>query len=149
MSGDFWIGAILGAFVTGIVAWLLSYFRTAFERSALLEVTVHRAYPGLQPPECFFIRCVNQTPDRELEIKDVWFEGTPATPVLNPQRRLPARLRAGRMWETWIPTAEVPHTGDDVFSLARVRLSTGEVFRSHQTPDEELAPGVGGIAGGD
>jgi hypothetical protein len=147
MNGDFWTGAVVGAVIGAVGKWFFDYLRTLLERKALLVVSVHRAFPNLAPPECYFIRLVNHTPDRELEVKDVWFEGSPAVSVINPQRPLPARLRAGTMWETWIPIANVPSAGNDAFTRARVKLSTGEVIGSRKTPDNDLAPGVGQIAG--
>lgn len=147
MSQDFWIGAVTGGMATFLVGWFFTYVRTLVERRSLLKLTVHRAFPNEEPPECYFIRAVNHTPDRELEIKDVWFESTPAAPVLNPERPLPAPIRAGGMWETWIPMDEVPVEPEQAFKLARLRLSTGDKFKSSKTPDKDLSPGAGGIAG--
>jgi hypothetical protein len=148
MSNDFWSGTAVGAIFGASVKWLFDYLRTLFERKTLLVVSVHRAFPNLEPPESYFVRLVNHTPDRELEIKDVWYEGSPAIPVLNPQRPLPTRIRAGAMWETWIPIADIPVATDEVYGRFRVRLSTGEVYRSRRTPDRDIAPGIGAIAGG-
>ena len=64
---------------------------------------------------------------------------------MNPQRPLPRRLRAEESWETWIETADLPDgLGEEVFSLARVRLSNGRILRSQRNtavPSTGFVPG--------
>lgn len=150
---DFWRGTVVGGAVGAIVGflakWLMDYARTEFERGGLVKLTAHRAYPEAQPPECYFVRVVNHAPDREIELKDVWFESSRPVPVLNPQRPLPATVKPGAMWETWIPVSEVPTKDpEEACRQVRVRLSTGQVIKSSgRTPDTDLSPGFGGIAG--
>lgn len=146
---DFWKGLVVGGVVGYGIKWVLDYVRAEFERAGLIALTVHVAYPGLQPPSCYFVRVVNHSPSSSVELKDVWFESTPKTSVLNPERPMPSSLGPGAMWETWIPVSDVP-TPDAraAFKQARVRLSTGQVIKSRgETPPSDLAPGIGAIAG--
>jgi len=146
---------------------VVNWITTEVERHTLLDLSVHRkplargpfgqvAVTGLGPGEfeaqfedVFVVRAVNHTPNRTLEIKDVWFDcDARPVPVRNPLRPLPHPLGPGGMWETWIAAAEIPaayrHTA---FNLGRARLSTGQTFQSRRTK-KDLHPGIGTVAGG-
>jgi hypothetical protein len=83
----------------------------------------------------FFINVTNLCVERETEVTHVWMETSPRTHVTPHARPLPVRLRPFESWETWIYFDELPSIPDlGVYELARVRLSTGEVFASRQAP---------------
>jgi hypothetical protein len=66
---------------------------------------------------------------REIEVTRIWFAMEPRVDVLDQERRLPARLRLGEAFGTWILVSAVPavrHVGSKV----RVRLSNGKVIES-------------------
>jgi len=56
VSGDFWTETVVGAVIGALGKLLFDYVRTLVERKTLLVVSVHRAFPNLVPPECYFIR---------------------------------------------------------------------------------------------
>jgi hypothetical protein len=98
---------------------------------------VHRAFfthGRADKRQQFFIWVTNLSPQRTVEITDIWFETDPQTDILNPERPLPKRLRLDERWETWIPVADVP-TEDDLERKVRVMLSNGEVVKSLPNPD--------------
>ena len=96
-----------------------------------LRLTVHvAAFDGAEA-RCFFVNATNLSRNRELEITHVWFDCQPPVAILQPKRPLPKRLGPDETWETWVEVGEVPSAAwDDVFELARARLSTGAVIKS-------------------
>ena len=113
-----------------------------------VRVRVHRAsFVGSPGPESYFINVTNMSLNREVEITHVWFECSPEVHVLRRERPLPKRLKVDEAWETWIGVSELPvGLGDDAYKLARVRLSTGKVFRSKRN---DQVPIIGRVPGGD
>jgi hypothetical protein len=68
------------------------------------------------------------------------------TQVAQKYRPLPKRLEPQETWETWIRVAVVPNLeSDEVWNLARARLSTGEIVRSHYN---DGVPTPGTVPGG-
>lgn len=115
----------------------------------LVEVRVHRASfvnGNVYGPDCYFINVTNLSPDREVEITHVWFEWSPQIHVIRAERPLPRRLKLDESWETWLEINELPSSivEHDVFELGRVRLSTGQVFRSKRNED---VPSMGLVPG--
>ncbi len=113
-----------------------------------VQVKVHMAAFGGVPPICYFVNVTNVSLNREVEVTHVWFESSPPIPVLPEERPLPKRLKADESWQTWIEVGRLPAgvTVGEVYRLARVRLSTGQVFRSKQNKN---VPSVGYVPGGD
>lgn len=108
-----------------------------------VRVRVHRGVlyaPG--QPEAWFVNVLNASPIRPAAITHVWLVTEPETPVLT--RKPPSELSPGHEWETWILVADVPATTEDVHTLARVRLTTGDVIPS--VPREDV-PRAGFVPG--
>jgi hypothetical protein len=140
----------MSAILDAIGGWILTpleWMGVAFLGRRRLRLTVHRAFFLPSGPECFFINATNLSRDREIEVTHIWIDTQPEmTPVLNPQRPLPVRLRPDETWETWFPVAALPTTHhDQVFTLARARLSTGSVIRSRRN---RSVLGTGIVPGG-
>ena len=101
--------------------------------SRRIRLTVHKAFFEISDQECFFINVTNISRTREIEITHVWFDLNPQVPVINKDRVLPKRLKPDETWETWIGVNSVPTaTIDEVFKLARVRLSNGTIIKSRK-----------------
>jgi hypothetical protein len=97
------------------------------------RVLVHRAFfvGGSEP--YFFVNVTNLSQKRDVVVTHVWFDTSPATNVLNPERPLPKRLTLDEPWETWIPVSSLSGRSDEeVFKLARVKLSNGKVVKSKE-----------------
>jgi hypothetical protein len=114
-----------------------------------LRLSVHRAYFGGSPVEHLFINATNLS-GSDLVVTHVWFATEPELHVINLRRPLPKRLQAQETWETWIATAQLPPDARvEPFTLARARLSTGEVFQSAENvgvPEIGTVPGAPGDA---
>jgi hypothetical protein len=111
-----------------------------------VRVTVHRAFfVGRPSSPAYFVNVTNLSRDREVEVTHVWFDTQPRVHVLRPERPLPKRLRPDESWETWIECGNLPDAVNEYpYQLARVRLSTGEVFSSVENvgvPEEGEVPG--------
>lgn len=93
-----------------------------------------------------FINVVNLSLSRDVEITHIWFECPDEISVLNSQRPLPKRLRPEESWETWIGLDSFEGKFSEyVFSLARVRVSNGKVYRSKRNTK---VPKKGNVPGG-
>lgn len=111
-----------------------------------LRLTVHRAFFLPFGPECVFLNATNVGTDNDLEITHVWLETPSPLHIVQPDRRLPKRLKPMETWETWIKVEALDESIEqDVFTLGRVRLSTGEVITSIRN---EFVPTYGAIPGG-
>ena len=112
-----------------------------------VRVLVHRATFESNGQPAFFINVTNVSRNREVEITHVYFDlGTRHVAALQPARKLPRRLKSDEVWETWVFARELPtELGDELYSLARVRLSTGSVVSSRQN---RSVPERGAIPGG-
>jgi hypothetical protein len=104
---------------------------------------VHRAIFLPESPEHYFVKVVNLSPSREIEITHIWFDTDPQVYIDNPARPLHARLRPDETFETWVPVAAVPDV-PNVERLGRVRLSSGNTVKSQLNND---VPPVGSVAG--
>jgi len=115
-----------------------------------VQVKVHRAlfYGTSVSSECYFVNVTNESLTREVEVTHVWFQSLPEVHVVRSERPLPKRLKVDETWETWVRVSDLPPTltDDDVYTIARVQLSTGKVFRSK--PNDGV-PSVGFVPGGD
>jgi hypothetical protein len=116
-----------------------------------VRVRVHRArFVGGSGygPECYFVNITNISLNREVEVTHVWVECPGAVHIVRNERPLPKRLRADETWETWIGVDQIPAALSDfeVFKLARVRISTGKVFRSRRN---KRVPSLGYVPGSD
>jgi hypothetical protein len=111
-----------------------------------LRLTVHRAFFAGSGVECFFVNAANLAYDRDLEITHVWFETNPEVHVTRPDRPLPKRLKPQESWETWVSVFQVPaESHEQAYTLARARLSSGEIVKSVR--DEDV-PKLGTVPGG-
>ena len=76
----------------------------------------------------------------------MWFACNPQVAVLQPDRPLPKRLKPDEVWETRISVERLPASvGGDVYTLARVRLSTSQIVKSKKN---ENVPETGDVPGG-
>ena len=119
---------ILGA-LGGAIKLLWPTISAALIDRRAVRLTVHKAYTNYFQ-QCYFVNVTNLSRSRELEITHVWFDFDPQVPVMPPERRLPKRLRPEEAWATWIPVEQIPVNTLDVFTLGRIRLSTGKIIAS-------------------
>ena len=111
-----------------------------------VRVTVHLAVFEAHPESpAYFVNVTNLFNDRDVEITHMWFEGPPRVDVMQPDRRLPVRLRPYESWETWQLQNTLPDAvRHNAFTLARVRLSTGAIIQSTENigvPERGFVPG--------
>lgn len=95
---------------------------------------------------CAFLTITNVS-NRDIEVTHTWMQfGDKQIPILNPSRMLPKRLKPMEIWETWFPfTALAFHTvRAGWWNKGRVRLSTGEVYKSKF---DKNVPSMGQIPG--
>jgi hypothetical protein len=112
-----------------------------------LRLTVHSAYFAATGTQCFFVNATNISLQWDLEITHVWFATNPEVYVTNPDRPLPRRLKPQESWETWVRTTAIPRAAlEQTYTLARARLSTGEIIESIENIG---VPKYGTVPGGD
>lgn len=110
-----------------------------------VKVLMHRAYFEGSMKPFFFIKVTNLFRDRDIEITHVWVETNPKVHILVPERPLPVRLKSYETWETWVEALSVPERLRNYpYDLGRVKLSTGQTFRSKKNRD---VPEKGYVAG--
>lgn len=125
--------------------------RVTVHRADFVDVSAHAttktALQLTAAPECYFVNVTNISLNREVEVTHVWFECSPKVYLVRTERPLPKRLKVDETWETWILTTELPAslTDEDAYTLARVRLSSGKVFRSKRN---DPVPNLGWVPGG-
>lgn len=111
-----------------------------------VRLTVHRAVFTSNGLECFFINATNLSENQELEVTHVWLDTHPQIPVLQRDRPLPRRLKPNESWETWIEVSQVPaDLHESIYTLARARLSHGQILKSKKNAD---VPETGEVPGG-
>lgn len=137
--------AAIGLFLSRIVTRKV---RVRVHRAAFVKDSPHGMTLQPQTPECYFVNVTNISLNREVEITHVWFACSPEAHVIRSERPLPKRLKVDETWETWIPASELPEDlkEDQVYELARVRISNEKVFGSKRN---EKVPNVGQVPGGD
>ncbi|HKO36411.1 MAG TPA: hypothetical protein VJV21_08025 [Pyrinomonadaceae bacterium] len=114
--------------------------------SRRVRVRVHFATLLPAGEAAAFIKVVNLSTSRDVEVTHIWIAGTRNIPIINLDRPLPARLRPDETWETWIPIRDIPAALlNSLFNLVRVQLSSGKIFKSKQNKN---VPEVGHVAGG-
>ena len=92
-----------------------------------------------------FINVVNHSIHRDVEITHVWIEHQGQASILNPERKLPYRLKPEQSWETWIKYSDLPkNIATNVNNLARVKLSNGKVLKSRVNKN---VPSAGHVPG--
>lgn len=113
----------------------------------MVRLTVHFAHFARTGMRCCFINATNLARDVDIELTHVWIDTNPQVHARNPDRPLPKRLRPHESWETWIPCHKLPPElfEDRFYTLARARLSTGQVVASVRN---ETVPERGTIPGG-
>lgn len=110
---------------------LLRWFADLAHGRRHVRVKVHRAFfqPEPPPPWYYFVKVVNRSLSREIEITHIWFDTNPQVDIINLDRPLPARLRPDQTFETWKLVSEVPDVAH-VERLVRVQLSSGKIVKS-------------------
>jgi len=117
-----WVGTIFGSLIV------------IYNLFLRVQVKTHRAYLNNGPLPYYFIKIINLSPIREVEVTHVWFQnfGSPSNEVhiLNPQNPLPRRLKPQEIWETWIAVNEIPNMGEQVYDMFIIELSNGRRYKS-------------------
>jgi hypothetical protein len=108
--------------LTAPLLWFADQARGWQQRRRRVRVLVHRGIFLPAPPEYNFMKVVNLSPSREIEITHVWFDTNPPVHIDNRARPLPVRLRLDETFETWVPVAAVPDA-PNVERLGGVLLS--------------------------
>jgi DNA-binding MarR family transcriptional regulator len=117
----------------------------AFGKLRRVSVLVHlaRRMPGEQV--AYFIKVINLSTSRDIEVTHVWIAPQTQIPIPNDVRSLPVRLRPDETWETWVPFNAIPESlYSRVHRLVRVQLSNGSMIRSQLN---KKVPPVGYVAG--
>jgi hypothetical protein len=130
----------------GVITWVFDQLRALTQNWRRVRVLVHKDVDGVPvvdlatgiPVVC--MKVTNLSPQREVEITHVWYQGEPRVDLLG--LRLPARLRLDETWEECIPAGKVAHI-PEVEKAGRVRLSIGKTISSR--PNRNLPP-VGYVA---
>ena len=112
--------------------------------AAPVRLLVHVAVFQGSPLPLYFVKIVNDSLTKPIQIEEIWFDTVPLAVIDNPQRLLPALLDPGETFETWKPIAEVGQPADILWK-ARARLGDGTVLAS--APNLGVAP-VGLVADG-
>lgn len=128
------------------ITWVLDQLLALTQGWRRVRVLVHQQVGGVPvvdlatgiPVVC--MKVTNLSPQREVQIEHVWYQGTPQVALL---AGLPARLRLDETWEECIPADQVAHI-PEVEHAGRVRLSNGKIIRSR--PNRNVPP-VGRVAG--
>jgi len=136
----------MGALITITEVLVLLHWTWAiFDDRPRVRVTVRRTHIPSKRQDFFFINAWNQSRRRDLEITHVWFDCGRPIPVTQPPAELPRKLKRGQSCETWINVNEIPSDfRDHVYTLARVRLTTGAIIKSAGNED---VPGSGNVPG--
>ena len=107
--------------------------------------TNHTTFITPKDTKCLFINVVNHSIHRDVEVTHVWIEHQGQISVLNPERKLPYRLKPDQSWETWIKYSDLPENIlNNIYNLARVKLSNGKVLKSRVNKN---VPSAGNVAG--
>lgn len=84
-----------------LVRWLADQARKLQQGQRKVRVMAHRAVFQPASSEHYFVKVVNLSRDRDIEITHIWFDTNPPLHIFNPDRPLPARLRPDETFETW------------------------------------------------
>ena len=124
----------------------LDLLLAAFGGLRRVRVLVHLGAHIPNGEIAYFIKVVNLSSGRDVEITHIWLDAEPNVPVLQDDRPLPVRLQPDQTWETWLPIGYVPiPLLADVPRRIRVQLSNGSIFKSKLN---KKIPTIGHIAGG-
>ncbi len=132
---------MIAYFLKMIFGWLWE----TFGNRRKLRLTVHQAYFIGSTEPYFFVNLANLSQSREIEVTHVWFDYSPQIPVIQPDRPLPKRLKPDESFETWIEAGAIPgRLWSEAFTLARARLSNGQILKSRKNdnvPEAGVVPG--------
>ena len=124
----------------------LDLLLTAFGGLRRVRVLVHLGAHLTNGEIAYFVKVVNLSATRDVEVTHVWLEAEPVVPLVREDRPLPIRLQPDQTWEIWLPIKRVPlHLLAAAPTRFRVQLSNGSIFKSK--PNKAI-PSVGYIAGG-
>ena len=136
-----WISALL-------IFWGLLYARRAHiaKTEVIAVARAHEATDIVTGQRNIYVNVTNNSVEREIVVTHVWLDNNGIEiPLMNGQRVLPARLRAGDSWETWVAVTSLPDVVRDTpFERGRVRLSSGivlETTRNRNVPAAGFVPG--------
>jgi hypothetical protein len=126
-----------------MLTWLVDFLDRRRQRRVETHLRVHRAWlASPEQGECYFLNVQNASPEREVTVTHVWIASEP--PVEAMAKELPARIKPGDQWETWIPVDRVPATAESVERLGRAQLGDDNVLKS--VPRTEV-PSAGYVPG--
>ncbi|HEV7921815.1 MAG TPA: hypothetical protein VGR02_13585 [Thermoanaerobaculia bacterium] len=124
----------------------LDLLLAAFGGLRRVRVLVHLGAHLSSGEIAYFVKIVNLSSARDVEVTHVWLEAEPDVPLLQEDRPLPVRLQPDQTWETWLPIKRVPASIlAQVPTRVRVQLSNGSVFKSKLN---KKVPDLGYVAGG-
>ena len=124
----------------------LDFLLAAFGGLRRVRVLVHLGAHVASEEIAYFVKVVNLSSNRDIEVTHVWLDANPDIPLLHRDRPLPIRLQPDETWETWMPIARVPWPLlPEVPTRIRVQLSNGSVIKSKVN---KKVPSVGYVAGG-
>ncbi len=127
------------------LTWLIDFVDRWRQRRVDVYLRVHRAWFASTPDpyrtttttlapdlglerECYFLNVQNASPEREVTLTHVWIASEPPVDAL--AKPLPARIKPGSQWETWIPVDDVPTGTENVERLGRARLGDDTEVKS-------------------
>jgi hypothetical protein len=107
--------------------WLIDKILEVWHARTDLRVLVHEAYFQKNNKPFYFIKIINNSPNKVLTITHVWVKENKDVPILsNP---LPRKLNVSDIWETWIEKRLVSDH-ENIFKNVRVMLSNGRTYKS-------------------
>ncbi len=111
-----------------------------------VRLTVHQARFARSPKMFYFLNLTNRSAE-SVEITHAWYEEQGCYIKISPwSRPLPVRLENNQAWCTWLAVDEIPaESRQNVYDRFRIRLSTGEIFKSRR---EDTIPPMGSVPGG-
>jgi hypothetical protein len=125
---------------------LLDILLAAFGGLRRVRVLTHLGAHLSSGEIVYFVKIVNLSSARDVEVTHVWLEAEPDVPLVHDDRALPVRLQPDQTWETWLPITQMPLSVlPQAATRFRVQLSNGAVLKSK---GNRKVPTVGYIAGG-
>jgi hypothetical protein len=110
-----------------------------------VQVKVHRGFFEGDNTEYYFVKVVNASPQRDIEIAHIFIEHAPPVHIVNTSRPLPRRLKPDETYETWQQLSTLPpDIRNNAFSLFRVQLSNDKIYKSFKNTK---VPNRGFVAG--
>ena len=116
-----------------LAAWAADRITGWVQGRRKVRFTMHIATFEGSSVACYFLTVTNLSGSRDIEVTHVWMAQDGDVQVRRADRPLPKRLMPDESWATWIPANVLPpDIGERVFTLGRVRLSSGKVIKSRR-----------------